>query len=167
MRVPILIVAYLFAIVAANLSVAAFGPRMVIVNAFMFIALDLTTRDHLHDAWRGRGLAWKMGALIAAGSALSYALNAGAGRVALASLVAFAVSAALDGLAYTALGSRRQLVKVNGSNIVGAAADSLIFPSLAFGAFLPWVVLGQFVAKVVGGALWALVLARRAERVRV
>ena len=53
---------------------------------------------------------------------------------------------------------------MNGSNIVGAAADSLIFPTLAFGAFLPWVVLGQFVAKVAGGALWALVLARRAAR---
>ena len=164
MRSVTLIALYLAAIVAANLSVAVWGPSMAVVNAFVFIALDLTTRDHLHEAWRGRGLAWKMGALIAAGSALSYALNAGAGRVALASLVAFAASASLDALVYAALGAQRQLVKVNGSNIVGAAADSLIFPTLAFGAFLPWVVLGQFVAKVAGGALWALVLARRAAR---
>ena len=164
MRSVTLIALYLAAIVAANLSVAVWGPSMAVVNAFVFIALDLTTRDHLHEAWRGRGLAWKMGALIAAGSALSYALNAGAGRVALASLVAFAASASLDALVYAALGAQRQRVKVNGSNIVGAAADTLIFPTLAFGAFLPWVVLGQFVAKVAGGALWALVLARRAAR---
>ena len=166
MRIPILITAYLFAIVAANLSIAAWGPSMAIVNAFVFIALDLTTRDALHDAWRGRGLAWKMGALIAAGSLLSYALNASSGRIALASFVAFAVSACLDALVYWRLAARPQLVKMNGSNLVGAAADSLLFPTLAFGVFLPWVILGQFVAKVAGGALWALVLARRAERVR-
>ena len=109
MRSVTLIALYLAAIVAANLSVAVWGPSMAVVNAFVFIALDLTTRDHLHEAWRGRGLAWKMGALIAAGSALSYALNAGAGRVALASLVAFAASASLDALVYAALGAQRQL----------------------------------------------------------
>ena len=167
MRTPLLITAYLFAIVAANLSIAAFGPSMAIVNAFVFIALDLTTRDALHEAWAGRGLVWKMAALIAAGSLLSYALNAGAGRIALASFVAFAVSAGLDAAVYAALGGRGQLVKINGSNIVGAAADSLLFPALAFGAWLPWVVLGQFVAKVLGGALWAFVLARRAAQVAV
>jgi uncharacterized PurR-regulated membrane protein YhhQ (DUF165 family) len=48
---------------------------------------------------------------------------------------------------------------VNGSNVVGAAADSLIFPALAFGWPLLWsVVLGLFVAKVAGGFLWSLIL---------
>jgi hypothetical protein len=155
---------YLVAIVAANLSVATFGPSMAVLNAFLFIALDLTARDRLHEAWSGRGLLWKMGALIAGGSALSYALNASAGAIALASLVAFGVSAALDALCYQLLHERAYLVKVNGSNIVSAAADSLIFPTLAFGALLPWVVFGQFVAKVVGGALWAYVLRPRAKR---
>ena len=165
MRTSLLITAYLFAIVAANLSIAAWGPGMAIVNAFVFIALDLTARDALHDAWRGRGLAWKMGCLIAAGSLLSYLLNAGAGRIALASFVAFAVSAMLDSIVYWRLEHRSQLVKMNGSNIVGAATDSLLFPTLAFGVFLPWVVLGQFAAKVLGGYLWSLVLSRRAEQV--
>lgn len=44
------VIMYLVAIVLANLTVAAFGPRMVIVNAFLFIGLDLTARDRLHDA---------------------------------------------------------------------------------------------------------------------
>lgn len=156
-----LVVMYLAAIVAANLSVATFGPSVTIVNAFLFIALDLTARDRLHEAWHGRGLAWKMGALIVAGSALSYVLNADASPIALASLVAFGASAALDALCYQLLRDRAYLVKVNGSNVVSAAADSLIFPTLAFGALLPWVVLGQFVAKVAGGALWAYVLRPR------
>lgn len=158
----VLIGMYLAAIVAANLSVAAFGPAVAIVNAFVFIALDLTARDRLHEAWQGRGLAWKMTALIAAGSALSYALNAAAGPIALASLIASGVSAALDALCYHLLRGRVYLVKVNGSNVVAAAADSLIFPALAFGfPLLWWIMLGQFVAKVAGGAIWAWLLRPR------
>lgn len=163
MRTYLLIGMYLAAIVAANLLVAAFGPTVAVVNAFVLISLDLTSRDALHEAWRGRHLAWKMAALIAAGSLLSYALNRSAGPIALASFVAFAVSAGLDSLAYALLHERAYLIKVNGSNIVSAAADSLIFPALAFGLPLLWpIVLGQFVAKVIGGALWAYVLSRRA-----
>lgn len=166
---------YLAAIVAANLSVATFGPSITILNAFLFIALDLTSGDRLHEAWAGRGLIWKMGALISAGSALSYALALllpsslppdMVARVALASLIAFSASAALDRLCYHLLRDRAYLIKVNGSNLVSATADSLIFPALAFGAFLPWIVLGQFVAKVIGGALWAYVLRPRGQAAR-
>jgi uncharacterized PurR-regulated membrane protein YhhQ (DUF165 family) len=154
---------YLAAIVAANLSVAAFGPAVSIANAFVFIALDLSSRDRLHEAWHGRGLIWKMALLIASGSLLSWLLNAGAGRIALASLVAFAVSASLDTAAYAALGRHAPLIKMNGSNVISAAADSLIFPALAFGLpLLWWVVVGQFAAKVAGGAIWSYLLTRRA-----
>lgn len=158
----LLIGMYLAAIVGANLLVAALGPAVTIPCAFVFIALDLTTRDRLHDAWHGRGLVWKMAALITAGSALSYALNASAGPIALASFVAFAVSAALDALTYQVLHKRAYLVKVNGSNLVSALADSIIFPTLAFGGLLPWLVLGQFAAKVLGGVVWAWLLRPRA-----
>jgi hypothetical protein len=150
---------YLAAIVAANLSVATFGPSVTVVNAFLFIGLDLTLRDRLHDAWTDRGLLPRMALLIAAGGAISYALNASAGPIAVASTVAFAVAAALDATVYALLGERGRLLRVNGSNIVGAAADSLIFPTLAFGSILPAVVLGQFAAKVIGGFVWSLVLA--------
>ena len=50
------VVLYLFAIVAANLLVARFGPSVTIINAFLFIGLDLTTRDGLHEAWGKSGL---------------------------------------------------------------------------------------------------------------
>lgn len=149
---------YLAAIVGANLLVAAFVPAITIVNAFVFIAFDLTSRDKLHEAWHHNGLIWKMATLIASGSVLSYVLNASAGPIALASFVAFGVSAVLDTIVYAWLGQRSYLVKVNGSNIVSAAADSIIFPTMAFGGFLPWIVVGQFAAKVLGGAIWGYVL---------
>ncbi len=159
MKTYALVAAYLLAIVLANLSVAAWGPSVTIVNAFLFIALDLSSRDALHEAWAGRGLLWKMAALIAGGSALSYALNRDAGPIALASCAAFGISAALDALVYSRLVGRPWWQRVNGSNVAGAAADSLIFPLLAFGWPPLWmVVLGQFLAKIAGGAIWAWVL---------
>ena len=151
------VVLYLAAIVAANMSVAAFGPGVTIINAFWLIGLDLTLRDRLHDEWRGN-VVGRMVLLIAAGGAISYVLNVNAGPIALASTVAFTVSAALDGLAYHFLAGYRRLVRVNGSNVVGAAADSILFPTLAFGSLLPLIVLGQFAAKVAGGFLWSLVI---------
>lgn len=160
-----LVVLYLAAIVAANLIVARFGPSATIIVAFLLIGLDITARDRLHEAWRGRKLWVKMLALIACGSLLSWAVNRDAGPIALASLAAFASSSAADALIYHALRHRAWMVKVNGSNVVSAAVDSLVFPTLAFGALLPWIVLGQLAAKVAGGAVWAAVFnARRPAR---
>jgi hypothetical protein len=62
---------YLVAIDLANLSVTYFMgtfPQITIINAFLFIGLDLTARAQLHEAWRGNNLLLKMTALIAAGS---------------------------------------------------------------------------------------------------
>jgi hypothetical protein len=154
---------YLFAIIAANLLIARFGPSAAIPVAFLFIGLDLTARDHLHEAWKRSGLVWKMTLLIAIGSFLSWFPNRNAGPIALASFVAFACAAIADALTYQFLGERARLLKVNGSNVVSAAVDSLIFPTLAFGALMPAIVLGQLVAKVGGGFIWSLVLARTAQ----
>jgi queuosine precursor transporter len=157
-RVFLLVALYVVAIVAANLSVAAFGPSVAILNAFLFIGLDITSRDSLHQAWQGKNLWLKMAALIATGSLLSWLLNRNAGAIALASFLAFAASSVADTLTFQLLRHRAWWVKVNGSNVVSAAVDSCIFPLLAFGALWPVVVVGQFLAKVAGGALWSLIL---------
>lgn len=149
---------YLMAIVAANLSIAWFGPGVSIANAFLFIGLDLTVRDKLHDAWNGKSLTWKMLGLIASGSLLSWLLNRDAGPIALASFVAFMLANVADSLMYQVLGGRAKLIKVNGSNVVSAAVDSLVFPTLAFGSLLWPIVVGQFVAKVSGGFVWSVLL---------
>lgn len=152
----IYVILYLVAIVLANLTVAAFGPNMVIINAFLFIGLDLTARDHLHDTWRGNNLLPKMAALIAAGSILSWILNRNAGPIALASFVAFAAAAIVDAIIYQLMGKYPRWLRINGSNIPSAFVDSIIFPTLAFGSFLWPIVLGQFVAKTLGGFVWSL-----------
>lgn len=151
---------YLAVIVAANVTIATYGPSAAIVVAAVFIGADLTLRDRLHDRWDGRSLVIRMAALIVAGGVLSWTLNASAGPVAVASTVAFVLSAAADAVVYASLHRRSWFLRANGSNLVGSGVDSLVFPTIAFGGFLPAVVVGQFVAKAVGGAAWAVVLRR-------
>jgi hypothetical protein len=150
---------YLVAIVAANLTVAAFGPAASVPIAFVWIGLDLTLRDRLHDRWQGRGLWPRMLALIVTGGVLSWLVNRDAGVIAVASTVAFLLAASADALTYTLLGDRSRRLRVNGSNVIGAAVDSLAFPAIAFGLPLLWpIIVGQFLAKVAGGAVWNEVL---------
>jgi hypothetical protein len=96
-----------------------------------------------------------MPALIISGSLLSFAINKDAGVIALASFWAFGIAASIDALIYQALRGKKYMVRVNASNVGGALADSIIFPILAFGGFLPLITLGQFLAKVFGGVVWA------------
>lgn len=155
---------YLAAIVTANLLAAAYGPRVTILNAFVFIGLDLILRDHLHDSWRGRGLAPRMSALILAGSALAWAINPAAGRIGIASAIAFGAAMTADASVYHLLRDRPWMQRANVSNIAGATTDSLLFPTIAFGGFLPWITLGHIAAKLAGGFLWSAVIGRARKR---
>lgn len=155
------VLVYLVAIVAANLSVAYFGPQAVIANAFLLIGLDLTTRDKLHELWHEDRLWLRMFGLILTGSVITVILNVGAWQIALASTVAFGAAAVVDAVAYQMLYKRHKLVKMNGSNLLSAAVDSVLFPAIAFGFPLMWtIMLGQFAAKVLGGLMWSFVIAR-------
>jgi uncharacterized PurR-regulated membrane protein YhhQ (DUF165 family) len=150
---------YLMAIVLANLSVAHFGPSVAVLNAFLFIGLDITARDQLHERWSGTHLRRNMALLIVSGSVLSWLLNAHAARIALASCAAFGAAASVDTFVYTLLHHRAKFVKVNGSNVFSGAVDSIVFPALAFGfPLLYGVMIGQFVAKVGGGFVWSVIL---------
>ena len=162
---------YIGALVGANLSIAAFGPWVSPINSFILIGLDLTLRDRLHDSMSGRPGFWlRMGALILGAAAISWLLNPAAGRIALASFVAFALSGIADALAYNWLRGNHltsdYMRRVNGSNIAGAAVDSVLFPTLAFGAFMPAIIGLQFAAKVAGGFVWSLLLRRLAIEAR-
>lgn len=154
-----MIVLYLLAIVLANLSVARFGPSVAVVNAFLFIGLDLTARDALHERWKHNHLTRNMAILIATGSILSWFLNRDAGRIALASFAAFALATSADTVIYSLLHHRVKFVRINGSNVVSAAVDSIAFPALAFGfPLLLGVMIGQFIAKVAGGFIWSVII---------
>lgn len=160
----IYVIMYLVAIVAANVTIMLFGPSWSIVNAFLFIGFNLTARDHLHDTWQGHHLKRNMFLLISAGAGISAMF--GAGQIAIASFVAFAASETVDAIVYQLLGAKQKLVQVNGSNVVSAAVDSIIFPALAFGWPLMFgIMAGQFLAKVGGGFVWSLILNNRKRSV--
>lgn len=150
------VAAYIASIVAANMLVAHYGPSVTVINAFALIGLDLVLRDYLHDSWRGK-LA-PMAGLIAVAGVISYVANPATGRIAVASTVAFAVAALVDWSVYSIAARQPWLVRSNASNVAGAAADSLLFPTIAFGGLLWPIVIGQFIAKTLGGATWSLLI---------
>lgn len=154
------VILYIAAIVCANLSVAHFGPWVSPINAFLLIGLDLAIRDHLHDQWRDKLLWPRMLGLIAAAGAISYALNPASGKIALASVVAFCAAGLVDSVVYHLLRRKGYMVRTNGSNATAAMVDSMLFPTIAFGGFMPAIVALQFAAKVCGGGLWAWALHR-------
>ena len=154
------VIIYLVAIVLANLTLLLFGPTASIFNAFILIGLDLSLRDKLHDQWYGKNLWLKMLALICGGSAITVALNWEALPIAISSATAFLASGIGDTLLYAKLRNYKFLIRSNGSNVAGSALDSVIFPTMAFGVFMPEIIIGQFVAKIGGGAVWSFILSK-------
>ena len=150
------ITVYAIAMTIANLLVVAFGPAITPVNAFVLIGLDLALRDWLHIKLSAK----KMLGLIVATGAITYALNPAAGQIAIASAVSFTAAAFIDWGVFQRLSNQSWIVRSNASNVAGAAIDSLIFPTIAFGVLMPEIVAMQFIAKVAGGAVWSFAIAR-------
>ena len=155
MSIYFAVIVYVVAMTLANLSVATFGPSVTAINAFVLIGLDLSLRDWLHVRLK----VWQMWILILFTGLLTFALNPAAGQIAIASAVAFTFAAIVDWGTFVKLRGT-WLIRANGSNIAGAAVDSVIFPTIAFGALMPEIVIVQFIAKVAGGAVWVWLLSR-------
>lgn len=153
---PFLIAIYAAAIIAANLLVAQFGPSITPINAFFLIGLDLALRNYL--SFRMNKL--QMAAMILGTGLLSYMVNPAAGMIAIASCVAFTASALADWATFNTVQGRWMKRNLAG-NSVGALVDSIIFPTIAFGALMPAIVLAQFAAKVAGGTVWGYVISRK------
>ena len=161
-----LILAFLVAIVAANLTTTHYAklghPEVSIYTALGLIAFDFVVRDLLHDWYAGRRRLLVLGGLILAGSALSYLANHDAAEIAKWSAVAFAAAMTVDSLVYQAARRYGWLERSNLSNVAGALVDSAVFCA---GVGFPFVVaFGQFTAKTAGGVLFSLLLARMATR---
>jgi len=151
-------IAYAIAMTVANMLVATFGPSISPINAFVFIGFDLALRDWLQIKLKPV----QMGALIVGTGLLTYALDQSAGMIAIASAVSFTVAALIDWLIFTKI-KGTWLFRANSSNVAGSAVDSLVFPTIAFGGFMPEIVTMQFVAKIVGGAIWTYWLNKRVQ----
>jgi len=147
------LVVYASAIIGANLLVAIFGPVITPLNAFVLIGLDLALRDWLHLRLPPQ----RMALLIVVTGGVSYLLNPTAGVIAIASAVSFMTAALADWWVFAKLQGSWQR-RANLSNVCGAAVDSVLFSTLAFGALMPEIVLAQFIAKTMGGGLWTLAI---------
>ena len=150
------LIAYALAMTLANLSAAKFGPAVTPINAFVLIGLDLALRDWLHIRLRH----WQMFFLISATGGLTYFFSQSAGSIAIASAISFTVAAIADWAVFSRM-SGSWIKRANGSNIAGAAVDSVLFPTIAFGELLPEIVVLQFIAKILGGAVWAFFLSKK------
>ena len=150
------LIAYAVAMIAANLLVATFGPSVTAINAFLLIGLDLTLRDWLHFRLK----TWQMGGLIIGTGLITYALNPASGMIAVASAVSFLAASIVDWAIFVKT-TGSWIKRANVSNTAGAAVDSLLFPTIAFGALMPEIVALQFLAKVSGGAVWSYVLEKK------
>jgi uncharacterized PurR-regulated membrane protein YhhQ (DUF165 family) len=154
------LIVYAVAMIAANLLVATFGPSVTAINAFLLIGLDLTLRDWLHFRLK----TWQMGGLIIGTGLITYALNPASGMIAVASAVSFLTASIVDWSIFVKT-TGSWIKRANVSNTAGAAVDSLLFPTIAFGALMPEIVALQFVAKVSGGAVWSYVLEKKLKNV--
>ena len=155
---------YISAIVAANLLVSLLGPWFSPVNSLLLIGMDLSLRDKLHEEWNGKLIILKMGLLIATAGAISYFLNPATGMIAIASVVSFCIAMVVDSLVYHKMIDKQNHVKMNASNASGAVVDSLLFPTIAFGTFIPEIVAMQFMAKLAGGFVWSIILTKLSKK---
>lgn len=150
----VLVAIYITAMVVANTLVWWLGPWWSPINSFLLIGLDLTLRDVMQEQLNR----WQVAGVIAIGGLCTWLINPAAKHIAIASATAFLFAAIADWIVYELLRKRQWLVRSNGSNVVGAAVDSMIFPTIAFGALLPHIIALQFAAKVLGGFIWSMAL---------
>jgi uncharacterized PurR-regulated membrane protein YhhQ (DUF165 family) len=149
----IAIFTYAFAMTAANLLIIKFGVWVSPINSFFLIGLTLVLRDWLHVKLK----TWQMGLLIVSSGLITYALNPSSAQIAIASSVAFTLSAIVDWAVFAKV-KGKWFKRSNASNVAGAAVDSIAFPTIAFGVLMPEIVLAQFASKIVGGYIWSLAL---------
>jgi queuosine precursor transporter len=152
----IAIIVYAFSMTLANLLIAKFGVWMSPINSFLLIGLTLVLRDWLHIKLK----AWQMGLLIIFSGLITYVLNPAAAQIAIASSIAFTVAAIADWIVFAKLNGS-WFKRSNSSNVVGSAVDSVAFPTIAFGALMPEIVLAQFASKIFGGFIWSILLNKK------
>ncbi|WP_438028956.1 VUT family protein [Sorangium sp. So ce233] len=155
---------YVGTVVGANLAVQRWGlvpvaPGLDAPAGVYFAGLALAARDAVHERHGGLVAA----AMVLLGTALSAAFSP---RLALASGAAFLCSELLDGAVWARLRRSGAAIAVAGSGLVGAAVDSALFLTIAFGSTggFAGAVLGKLYATAAVAA--AVALRERAARTR-
>lgn len=133
-------VEYVATFCVVNLVVNNFGPWVVPFTTMCCVAANMLGRDRL---LLKSGPQFSISACIVAGT-LTVFLNTEALQVALGSLAAVTTSGCVSAVAWRVFPGRRWLC-----NVISGAADSLVFPTVAFLTFLPGVCAAMFAGKVV------------------
>lgn len=154
-------IGYLATIVGANWAISRFGiipvaPGLAAPAGVYFVSLALILRDYVQYTL-GKPV---MLAALAIGIAISAVIASGA--LALASGAAFGISELTDFALFTWIAPRWGRAVLTGG-LAGAALDSVVFLSIAFGslAFLP----GQVVGKMYGVVVASVVIGWRRSAV--
>lgn len=157
-RIFAILVSYLISIVFGNLIVHYLGRWGVLITSFIFIPFDFVIRCYIHEIFRGRRLYTVLFSVISLGALCTYIINAGAGSVALGSVIGFTVAGIVGSVVYQSLIHKKAFYKVNGSDIASLIADSIVFQLVAFGSLVWAVTTGQIIVKILGGLMWYYVL---------
>jgi uncharacterized PurR-regulated membrane protein YhhQ (DUF165 family) len=164
-----MIVLYFLFIVLADIVAARWMipvlPGISAPAGVLFVGPVLTIRDQLHDKYGTK----KVIGIILVASIVSWAIGGITNQgllqsISIASAIAFICSELIaDTGVYALLEKKPWFVKVFLSNLVSAPVDSILFIGLAFGVFIGqpfwsgWTfMVGQIIAKIVLGTLWAL-----------
>lgn len=144
---------YVLVIVIANLSTTYFGLWITPLNAFFLIGAELVLRDVMHESLSKI----RMLSIVVIAGIISFLINADSKNIAIASFLAIVVSCLVDYYVYSKT-KGTWIKRSNNSNFFSGFTDSLIFPLVAFGVFNPYVFILQWMAKFIGGFIWALIL---------
>lgn len=141
--------AYVAVFVMVNLIVHWCGAWIIPLTTMACVAANMLGRDKL--LLEG-GAKFSIGACTVAGL-LTCLVLPDAGQVAIASLAAVVCSAIVSAIAWGFFPDGHWK-----NNIISAVADALVFPTVAFGAFLPLVSLGQFAGKFIAVSVIAYLM---------
>lgn len=145
---------YLLAFILSNLIVLYFGAKGLIVTALFLIPFDFVMRCIFHETWKGWKLIRNMGLLVLASSIITILINHDTLPIAIGSTVGFISAQIAAGIFYQKMIEKSLFVKVNGSDLLGITADSIIFQLVAFGMINPYISISQIILKAVGGLFW-------------
>lgn len=149
---------YLLAFVLSNFIVLYFGSVGLIFTALFLIPFDFVMRCLFHETWKGKELILKLGSIVFIASLLTYLINYNAQNIAIGSAGGFISAQIFAGIFYQLFIKKSYFIKVNGSDAIGILIDSIVFQFLAFGTFNIYIMISQFILKIIGGLFWYWIL---------
>lgn len=145
---------YLIALILSNFIVLWFGRYGLIFTALFLIPFDFVMRCIFHENWKGWKLIKRLLPLIVVSSIITLLINYETKNIAIASSVGFISSQICAGIFYQLFISKPYYLKVNGSDLIGIIADSILFQLIAFSSITPLVTISQILLKFIGGIFW-------------